>query len=225
MLSAPLADAVQEIFVDVSGTVLGPDSRSTSNFGLVARYDTATDNTYFARIANRDGLVVAEIVKRIGGQKTVLSGFDTGLPSSGTVRFEVIGSSLKLFFNDQRMTLARWPNKGWTTIASKIASCETRVNWAFALKAAKRTSLKLRNSRYRHRRFDSRRRRPQNAHACASCRVEQLDPRIFTPSINRRLLGAIFYSKTCKTVSGGEQTADRKSLSSSTHLSFDFAQM
>ncbi len=38
------------------------------------------------------------------------------------VRFRGVPAVPELFFNDQRMTVARWPNEGWTTIAKIIAS-------------------------------------------------------------------------------------------------------
>ena len=37
------------------------------------------------------------------------------------VKFQGVPAAPELFFNDQRMTLARWPNEGWATIAKIIA--------------------------------------------------------------------------------------------------------
>ena len=41
--------------------------------------------------------------------------------SSFPVRYQGAPAAPELFFNDQRMTLARWPNEGWTTITRIIA--------------------------------------------------------------------------------------------------------
>ena len=47
---------------------------------------------------------------------------DDSLLGEFPVRFRGVPSVPELFFNDQRMRLCRWPNKGWTTIAKILDS-------------------------------------------------------------------------------------------------------
>jgi len=51
-----------------------------------------------------------------------LAGLRISLPGPFPARFRGPSPAPELFFNDQRMMLARWPNDGWTTIAKIIDS-------------------------------------------------------------------------------------------------------
>jgi hypothetical protein len=49
-----------------------------------------------------------------------LKALNIPLPPAFPAQFHGAGPAPELFFNDQRMTLARWPNEGWATIAKII---------------------------------------------------------------------------------------------------------
>jgi hypothetical protein len=88
-----LLNSVQRLDVDLTA---GTGQR---NMGLVARYSGAGDqNFYLARIARREGLFFAEIVRDVNGVRTTLSSTQIA-PSAGTLRFDVIGSALTIRFN------------------------------------------------------------------------------------------------------------------------------
>jgi hypothetical protein len=74
--------------------------------GVVARYTGATSatgtpiaNMYWGGLYRISGAVYAQIYRNVGGTWTLLSSQAIGA-TTGTVRFEVIGNSLKLFVNN-----------------------------------------------------------------------------------------------------------------------------
>lgn len=79
----------------------------THAVGLVARYNPANGNYYLGRITSVNGLLKAEILKRVGNAWTVL--FTTTLPGiggAGTMRFEVVANNLKLYYAETGNPLA-----------------------------------------------------------------------------------------------------------------------
>lgn len=74
--------------------------------GLVARYSGVGDkNMYFGTIVGSSGIYTAYIYRNLNGVWTILASarVTTG---TGTLRFEAVGSSLKLFLNGQLVALA-----------------------------------------------------------------------------------------------------------------------
>ncbi len=86
--------------VVVSGDVNVGAGTANRSLGLVARYSGSGDgNWYLGNIRYTGGAYRAEIWKQVNGGQTLLTStfLDSG---AGSVRFEVVGTSLKLFFND-----------------------------------------------------------------------------------------------------------------------------
>jgi hypothetical protein len=74
--------------------------------GLVGRYSGPGDsNMYLGWICYRDGQTYAEIWRNVGGAWTELSSAAVS-GTSGTVRFDVVGTSLSLYFNGVLATQA-----------------------------------------------------------------------------------------------------------------------
>src|SRR5262249_38726064 len=69
-----------------------------SEAGLVARY-TSPVNMYLATLEGNNGSFSVSIWRIVAGVKTRLTTVAVG-SNSGKLRFEVLGSSLKLFFDD-----------------------------------------------------------------------------------------------------------------------------
>jgi hypothetical protein len=88
--------------VAVEATVTAAPT-SSSGVGLVARYaGPGNNNYYFARLGHPAGggtSFVVDLWKYVGGVWTQLSPSAPVGSNSGDLRFEVFGSSLKLFFN------------------------------------------------------------------------------------------------------------------------------
>lgn len=94
-----LADVSVEGYVTLGGGL-------TQVQGLIARYAGSGDrNMYFGRLIGMEGDFKAEIWRNVNGTWTRLSSkaVDQG---EGLLRFEVVGTSLKLFMNDQLATYA-----------------------------------------------------------------------------------------------------------------------
>jgi len=74
--------------------------------GVVARYSgTGVANMYMAALMTTGGTTFAQIYRNINGAWTLLSS-QAILVSSATIRFDVTGSSLKLFVNGVLQTQA-----------------------------------------------------------------------------------------------------------------------
>lgn len=96
--TAPAANVTVQADVDVA--IAGQAA------GLVARASKVRDtNLYFARLINNGSSVVAQIWRSVNGTKKLLAG-QTVTVAAGTLRFEVVGSSLKLFLKDQLVASA-----------------------------------------------------------------------------------------------------------------------
>ena len=79
---------------------------ATSIAGLVTRYSGPGDsNMYLASLKGSNGVYTASISRNLKGVWTVLSSA-TVSSGSGTLRFETVGTSLKLFLNGQLLTYA-----------------------------------------------------------------------------------------------------------------------
>jgi hypothetical protein len=71
----------------------------TNRVGLVARYSGDGDtNMYYANLVGNSASAVAYISRNVGGTWTLLKTV-SGLPGTGTLRFDVVGNALKLFLN------------------------------------------------------------------------------------------------------------------------------
>jgi hypothetical protein len=73
--------------------------------GLLARYQTSGD-TYWGGLDNYGGAVWAEIWRRSGGAWSLLDSRPVSVAATGTLRFEVLGSSLKLYLNNSAVSIA-----------------------------------------------------------------------------------------------------------------------
>jgi hypothetical protein len=75
--------------------------------GLVARYSGPEDTSmYLAQLVRAGRKVVAQIWRQTAGQWTLLSG-RTVRGGSGSLRFDVVGDRLSLFFNGRRVSSVR----------------------------------------------------------------------------------------------------------------------
>jgi hypothetical protein len=68
--------------------------------GLLARYNTATATGYHADVTRSGGLNTFSIYRMVNGGFTLLAQAKLAGDATGTLRLEVVGSSLKLFFRD-----------------------------------------------------------------------------------------------------------------------------
>jgi hypothetical protein len=90
--------------VSQSNVILSADMNlgagtATRSMGLVARYGGSGDgNWYLANLRYTGGRYRVEIWKQVGGVQTLLSSAFVG-SGVGSLRFEVVGSSLKVFWN------------------------------------------------------------------------------------------------------------------------------
>ncbi len=112
----PLADSTTQLGVNIP---VG----GTHTVGLVARYDAATGNTYMGYLTSNNGSITAYLFKKVGAtltqlNKAVLSGA-TGV---GTLRLEVVGGNIKLFYgaNPASLPLATYFNDT-TPLASGLS--------------------------------------------------------------------------------------------------------
>jgi subtilisin-like proprotein convertase family protein len=80
-------------------------STSGSSAGLLARYVDSND-FYLGRLHNVGGSYFAEILRESGGVLTQLNSAAVS-SAAGTLRFEVVGSSLKLFLNNTLVTFVQ----------------------------------------------------------------------------------------------------------------------
>lgn len=96
---APSA-ALKDVSVQAQVNVVAPaGSGATGSAGLVARYGGPADkNYYLGAIYGVNGVVTARIYRNLNGALTQLASAPVG-SSSGLLRFEVLGTSLKLFIN------------------------------------------------------------------------------------------------------------------------------
>jgi hypothetical protein len=101
-VNGPLADSSSQIDVNISGV-------GTHNNGLVARFNPANGNTYIGTLSTVNGVTSALIQKRIGGVFTTIGQGSVGAIGAGTVRFDVVAGSLKLFYT---------PNAGATQLVA-----------------------------------------------------------------------------------------------------------
>ncbi|CEF49335.1 unnamed protein product, partial [uncultured bacterium] len=101
--------------VSVANVVVSGDISLATNSaaGLVARYSgTGDQNMYWGAIVNVNGQNFACIFRNVAGtwslltSSTTLIGSNTAVGSTGTLRFEVFGSSLKLFLNGSLIAFA-----------------------------------------------------------------------------------------------------------------------
>ena len=102
-----------DVFVqaDVAITAPGP----VQSAGLVARYGGVGDtNMYVGRISNAGGVLTAAILRNVGGTWTTLTSKSIS-DGTGTLRFEVVGTSLKLFLD---LDLIAWANDSALTSGS-----------------------------------------------------------------------------------------------------------
>ena len=112
-VNGPIADSLaqEEIDLPAAGTHVA---------GLVARYNSANGNMYNGRITSVNGVITATIWKRVSNVWTLLA--TANLPTAtgtGTVRFEVVANSLKLFYgpNVAGLELAAYAFDSTATLA------------------------------------------------------------------------------------------------------------
>ncbi|MBX3412267.1 MAG: hypothetical protein KF708_06075 [Pirellulales bacterium] len=75
------------------------DVTAGGNIGLLARYSGPGDsNAYMGRLVTSGGRYYAQIWKNLGGNWTYLTHAEVA-SGSGTLRFDVVGNSLKLYFD------------------------------------------------------------------------------------------------------------------------------
>jgi hypothetical protein len=84
----------------------------------------------------RDRSLLGRLDPACAGQVYVTALADEGITDAGTLASRGFGrpitpAALELFFNDNPMTLARWPNDGWTTIEDTISGArDSRFQYA-----------------------------------------------------------------------------------------------
>src|SRR5206468_4282948 len=75
--------------------------------GIVARYSGLRDqNLYVGQLVNTGTGFRAEIIRKFNGIVTRLSSGTVASTGSGTLRFEAVGSSLRLYLNNTLIAFA-----------------------------------------------------------------------------------------------------------------------
>jgi len=94
------ADVAVQADVNVTGA-------AGQSAGLVARYSgPGIQNLYLGRLVNTDSGFKVELIRNVNGASATLFSQNVTSTGSGTLRFEVMGSSLKLFLNNTLVAFA-----------------------------------------------------------------------------------------------------------------------
>jgi hypothetical protein len=103
-----LATLIGGSLTDVSLTTdVTLQNTAGSNAGIVARYTGSADtNMYLGNLVRNNGTTTAQILVNVNGVWTVLASANVNVSGTATLRFDVVGNSLKLFVNGDLVAFA-----------------------------------------------------------------------------------------------------------------------